>query len=168
MRLLLTAGLLIALAFGPVACGDGEDKGNGGAATATTLPDETPGATTADGAEGPPPVAATPFVTESGLQVIDITVGDGIDATTGAVVTVHYTGWLEDGTVFDSSVGGEPVTFGLSGLIAGWQEGIPGMKVGGTRRLIIPPELAYGETGSPPDVPPNAVLTFDIELLNVQ
>ncbi len=167
MRLLLTAGLLIALAFAAVACGDDEDEGDGGTASATAVLSETPSATTTDGAEGPPPVTGAPTVTDSGLQIIDITVGDGAEATAGATVTVHYTGWLEDGTVFDSSIGGEPISFALSGLIAGWQEGIPGMKAGGKRRLIIPPELAYGEAGSR-GIPGNATLTFDIELLDVQ
>jgi FKBP-type peptidyl-prolyl cis-trans isomerase len=84
------------------------------------------------------------------------------------VITVHYTGWLDDGTVFDTSLDtGAPLTQPLSGLIPGWQEGIVGMQVGGKRRLIIPPELAYGEAGFPPDIGPNETLTFDIELLAI-
>lgn len=82
-------------------------------------------------------------------------------------MTVHYTGWLEDGTQFDSSVGGEPITFALADLIPAWQEGIPGMQEGGKRRLIVPPELGYGEAGQG-SIPPNATLIFDIELLDTQ
>jgi FKBP-type peptidyl-prolyl cis-trans isomerase len=102
------------------------------------------------------------------VQITDIVVGTGQTVQAGDTITVHYTGWLEDGTEFGSSVGGEPLTSALEDLIAGWQEGIPGMQVGGKRRLIIPSELAYREDGSPPTIPPNAVLTFDIELLDVQ
>jgi len=95
--------------------------------------------------------------TASGLYLQDLVVGTGAEAVSGGSVTVHYTGWYHTGTQFDSSVGGDPVTFDLDGLIAGWQEGIPGMKVGGTRKLVIPPDLAYGD----------ATLVFDIELLGV-
>ena len=109
-----------------------------------------------------------PTVTASGLQIIDVEAGDGDEAVAGGTVTVHYSGWLEeDGTLFDSSVGGDPITFGLADLIPAWQEGIPGMKVGGTRRLIVPPELGYGAAGRGA-IPPNATLVFDIELLAVE
>lgn len=117
---------------------------------------------------GPPPVSGQPTATPSGLQIIDIEVGAGAEVQPGANITVHYTGWLESGKVFDSSVErGEPLTFPVSALILGWQEGVIGMREGGTRRLVIPPELAYGEEGSNA-IPPNAVLTFDIELLDVE
>ena len=87
----------------------------------------------------------------------------------GATVKVHYRGTLEDGTQFDSSYDrGEPITFPLGNLIQGWQIGIPGMKVGGKRRLEIPYSLGYGERGAPPSIPPRANLVFDIELLGVQ
>ncbi len=164
IRSVLAALIILALAF--AACGgDDNETPTDGANT----PAATEGTATMSDQEGPPPVSAEPTVTASGLQIIDVEVGTGAEAVAGATVTVHYTGWLEDGTVFDSSVErGQPVTFPLTGLIQGWQEGIPGMKVGGTRRLIIPPELAYGENGSPPTIPGNAVLTFDIELLDVQ
>ena len=102
------------------------------------------------------------------LEIIDLEVGDGAEVQAGDTITIHYTGTLEDGTVFDTSVGGDPATFPLSGLIQGWQDGIPGMKEGGTRRLIIPPDLAYGEVGSPPSIPGNATITFEIELISIE
>lgn len=108
-------------------------------------------------------------VTSSGLRYVDVECGDGAEATRGDSVTVHYTGTLENGEEFDSSVGGEPFPFKIGGgdVIAGWEEGVPGMRVGGTRKLTIPPELGYGESGYPPVIPPNATLEFEIELLEV-
>jgi FKBP-type peptidyl-prolyl cis-trans isomerase FkpA len=115
---------------------------------------------------------ATPTTTSSApYSQTDLVVGTGAEAALTSRVTVSYTGWLYDtskpdgkGTQFDSS---SSATFALSGVIAGWQRGVPGMKVGGQRRLIIPPELAYGSSGSGP-IPPNATLVFDITLLGVQ
>ena len=105
-----------------------------------------------------------------GLQTGDITAGSGAAAASGKTVAVEYTGWLQDGTVFDSSrkTGRTPFSFQLGAgmVIPGWDEGVPGMKVGGVRRLVIPPALAYGPQGQGP-IPANATLTFDIELLAV-
>ena len=105
-----------------------------------------------------------------GLKVQDQTVGTGAVAKDGDTITVSYTGTLANGTVFDSTAkdGGQPATFQLvqGQLIDGWVQGIPGMKVGGTRKLIIPPSLAYGANGQGP-IPPNATLTFVIQLLKI-
>lgn len=107
---------------------------------------------------------------ESGLYYEDLVVGSGPTAANGTRAVVHYTGWLADGTKFDSSHDrGEPYPLSLPGrVIDGWNQGVPGMKVGGKRRLVIPPELGYGAVGSPPVIPPNATLVFEIELLNVE
>lgn len=107
--------------------------------------------------------------TESGLMYYDVVEGDGASPEDGQLVIVHYTGWLEDGTQFDSSVErGEPFTFpiGQGGVIAGWDEGVATMKIGGKRQLVIPSDLAYGDGGSGP-IPPGATLIFDVELLDI-
>lgn len=107
--------------------------------------------------------------TASGLQFRDLEVGEGAEAVPGQAVTVYYTGWFLDGEKFDSSVDrGETFSFSLGGhqVIAGWDEGVAGMRVGGWRRLVIPPGLAYGEAGRS-GIPPNSTLVFDVELLGV-
>ncbi|MFZ5558216.1 MAG: FKBP-type peptidyl-prolyl cis-trans isomerase [Pseudomonadota bacterium] len=106
--------------------------------------------------------------TPSGLMIEDLAVGAG--ATAGQHVTVHYTGWLTNGTQFDSSKDrGDPFSFPLGArrVIAGWDEGVQGMKVGGKRKLTIPPELGYGPRGAGAVIPPNATLVFEVELLGV-
>jgi FKBP-type peptidyl-prolyl cis-trans isomerase len=105
----------------------------------------------------------------SGLVMQDVVVGTGAAVAAGDIVTVHYVGKLEDGTVFESSAGGDPVDvpIGLGYVIPGWDQGLIGMKEGGKRLLVIPPALAYGEAGRAP-VPPNATLVFEIELVKVQ
>jgi hypothetical protein len=103
------------------------------------------------------------------LQKEDVVVGTGPEAKTGDKVKVHYTGTLMNGKQFDSSVGKEPFEFtlGQGGVIKGWDEGVPGMHVGGKRKLTIPYPLAYGENGSGEKIPPKAALKFDIELLEI-
>jgi peptidylprolyl isomerase len=101
-----------------------------------------------------------------GLKIRDLKEGTGQPVSEGATVTVHYTGWLVDGTVFDSSKKrGGPAEFSLSGVIAGWRKGIPGMKPGGIRKLVVPAELGYGARGAGDDIPPNATLIFEVELV---
>ena len=104
------------------------------------------------------------------LQKIDIKVGDGQEVTADSVVTVHYTGALaKNGLIFESSLdGGQPVSFGLAQVISGWSEGLPGMKVGGSRRLLIPSAKAYGAQSPSADIPANSDLVFDVELLSIQ
>jgi len=110
--------------------------------------------------------------TASGLKYVDRKVGDGTEAKEGSKVTVHYTGTLENGKKFDSSVDrGKPfgpITLGKGMVIKGWDEGLQGMKVGGKRKLIIPSKLGYGERGAGDDIPPNATLIFEVELLKVE
>jgi len=106
--------------------------------------------------------------TPSGLTIEEITVGTGAEAAAGQTVTVHYTGWLTDGTKFDSSKDrNDPFVFplGAGHVIKGWDEGVQGMKIGGTRKLTIPPALGYGARGAGGVIPPNATLVFEVELL---
>ena len=121
--------------------------------------------------EAPPLPPSPPVQTESGLVYIDVVTGSGAVAEPGNVVTVHYTGMLTiDNSVFDSSVErGQPFQFvlGVGRVIEGWDEGIAGMRVGGERHLIIPPDLAYGERGFGDVIPPDSWLTFNVELLEV-
>lgn len=116
-----------------------------------------------------PHVTGSVKTTASGLQIIEVQQGTGADAVAGKNVSVNYTGYLTDGTVFDAS-SGQPISFALGSgqVIPGWEEGIAGMKVGGKRRLIIPPNLAYGDQGAGGVIPPKATLVFDVELMGVQ
>jgi FKBP-type peptidyl-prolyl cis-trans isomerase FkpA len=109
-------------------------------------------------------------ITDSGLKIEDLEEGGGETATSGMTVTVHYTGWLENGTRFDSSLDrNDPLQFGLGRgvVIRGWDEGVAGMRVGGKRKLTIPPHLGYGTAGAGGVIPPNATLIFEVELLDV-
>ena len=117
------------------------------------------------------PSAGVPF------SVTDLTVGTGKTVTNGQLLTMDYTGWLYDsnapdnkGTVFDTTAGRQPFSFTLGSgqVIQGWDQGLVGMRVGGTRRLVIPPELAYGDEGAGSAIPPNATLIFEIDLISAQ
>ena len=111
------------------------------------------------------------IVTPSGLTYLDQTIGTGEPAVAGQTATVHYTGWLENGNKFDSSVDrGQPFSFplGAGRVIKGWDEGVVGMKVGGKRKLTIPASLGYGTRGVGGVIPPNATLIFDVELLEIR
>jgi hypothetical protein len=192
MKLLLSALLALGLVAG-IACGEDDDDGNGnGGPQAQVTGAARPGSPSASGqtppggataaatvastlcntpppAQGIPPVSGDAQTTASGLRYIDLKEGSGASPAATDTVTVHYSGWLEaDGTRFDSScVRGAPATFPLNGVIAGWTEGVSSMKVGGTRRLIIPADLAYGAAGRP-SIPGGATLVFDIELLAIE
>ena len=112
----------------------------------------------------------TPIAKVDALQIIDIIPGTGTEVPAGATITAHYTGALcKNGIIFQSSHDfGQPVTFGLDQVIRGWTEGVPGMKVGGMRRLIIPSEMAYGSVRAAANIPPNSDLVFDIELVDIK
>jgi FKBP-type peptidyl-prolyl cis-trans isomerase FkpA len=171
----VVVGVLVALlvTHWPSASGANKTASNGQCAATPTapvgpVPAQTPDAT-------PPPVSATPVNGQQGLQYIDVTVGCGTAAQSGDTVTVKYTGWLQaSGKMFDSSLlhGGTfqiPSALDSSSpqVIQGWNIGLDGMKVGGTRRLIIPPALGYGASGSPPTIPANATLIFDVTLVSI-
>jgi FKBP-type peptidyl-prolyl cis-trans isomerase len=109
-------------------------------------------------------------MTDSGLKYEDTVVGNGATAAAGQNVSVHYTGWLTDGRKFDSSKDrNDPFEFklGAGQVIRGWDEGVQGMKIGGTRKLTIPPQLGYGARGAGGVIPPNATLVFEVELLGI-
>jgi FKBP-type peptidyl-prolyl cis-trans isomerase FkpA len=151
MKILQTpAAAALAFVMLSVGCGGGDDD------SSPTSPTPQPGA---------------PF------SQTDLRVGTGAEAVTGRTVLVHYSGWLYDpaqpeskGQMFDTSTGRSPfpVPLGAGQVIRGWDQGLVGMRVGGLRRLVIPPELAYGSAGRAPAIPPNATLVFDVELLAVQ
>jgi peptidylprolyl isomerase len=159
----LVAGL--GLVATVAACGGNDEEAS---PTPSASLAQSPSGTQAAG--GPPAVSGEPTTTASGLQFIDVKVGDGASPQTGQTVVVHYTGWLANGTKFDSSVDrGQPFSFviGTGQVIKGWDEGVATMKVGGKRRLIIPPELGYGANDYGP-IPGNAQLIFDVELIQIK
>lgn len=165
-KVVLVLGLMPLLLL--VACG-ADDLDDGGSATpsGSEAVDPDQGEPAADCKEG------EEITTESGLHYVDTECGTGEEAVAGSLVSVHYTGRLTNGKKFDSSLDrtpAEPFAFplGAGRVIAGWDEGIQGMRVGGKRRLTIPPELAYGKAGVPGAIPANATLIFDVELIDVQ
>jgi peptidylprolyl isomerase len=113
--------------------------------------------------------APKPRTTASGLQITDVVVGEGEEAAAGRTVSVNYRGTLQNGREFDSSYGRGPFSFplGAGRVIKGWDEGVAGMKVGGKRQLVIPPDLAYGSRGAGGVIPPDATLLFEVDLLEV-
>ena len=118
----------------------------------------------------PPTPSASATTTASGLEYEDLKVGDGATAKSGDNIIVNYTGWLTDGTKFDSSIDrGKtyPFTIGAGSVIKGWDEGVVGMRVNGTRLLVIPPSLGYGSTGNA-SIPPNSTLTFEVQLVAIK
>jgi FKBP-type peptidyl-prolyl cis-trans isomerase len=179
MRRLAFPVLVAVLAFGLTACGSEstessstESSSTASSSTESTTAPSSASASDAAPSGGPTPVADTAFTTsQNGLKIYDFTTGDGAEATEGDRVTVHYTGWLaSDSTKFDSSRDrGEPFQFNLGAgeVIQGWDQGVQGMSVGGTRQLVIPPDLGYGARGAGGAIPPNATLIFEVELLEV-
>ncbi len=156
----LAAALLVAAAA--AACGDDPTATPATPATTPTATTPAPSAT---------PAPAGDFVTTaSGLQYRDTVVGSGPQPKAGDCIAVAYSGRLADGTEFDASTPGRPVGFyiGVQNVIAGWDEGVLAMKVGGERTLVIPPDLGYGAGGYPPIIPPNATLTFDVKLVAIR
>lgn len=163
MRSLITMSTLVLtvalVATALVGCGSRPTEPN----------DSTPAAQT--GSQAPTEPSGETFDDVRDLVVEDVVKGEGDKATEGKTVVVHYTGWLSDGTKFDSSLDrNQPFEFplGAGAVIPGWDQGVEGMKVGGVRVLTIPPILAYGEQGAGGVIPPNATLRFEVELLEVR
>ena len=171
--------LLLAVAFSVLVAGCGyPDPGNSGSTgpkagtdVSTPTPSPTPSVSPSPGGDDFNAGAGLPVVTlPDGLKYVDIVVGTGLQPKKGDTITVHYTGWLSNGTKFDSSRDrGSPATFtiGTGAVIPGWDEAVITMKVGGKRKLILPPALGYGAAGQPPTIPANSTLIFVVELLGV-
>jgi peptidylprolyl isomerase len=157
----LMALLLLAMAIIIPACAQKDAKGTGETGPAIQAPQNKPGSQS----------QAATIKTASGLAYQETQLGTGAQPVMGKRVKVHYTGLLENGTKFDSSVDrGEPFIFtiGVGQVIPGWDEGVLTMKTGGKRKLIVPPQLGYGAAGAGGVIPPNATLIFDVELLDVE
>jgi FKBP-type peptidyl-prolyl cis-trans isomerase FkpA len=172
LRLSLLAGILAVVALMATACGAGSPS-----ASTTVAPTDSAASSTSAAGAGSSTAAESTGSTAGGttqsatkLEIKDLVVGKGATAKTGDPVTVDYTGWLMDGTKFDSSIDrNQPFAFtiGAGRVIEGWDKGVAGMKVGGTRQLIIPPAMGYGAQGAGGVIPPNATLKFEIKLLAV-
>jgi FKBP-type peptidyl-prolyl cis-trans isomerase len=164
----------VALALALAGCNSTTTTGGSSSSTSATGSSSTTSTTAAPpaAASGAEATASAKEITmPNGLKYVDLKVGDGQLAETGMTAQVHYTGWLTDGTKFDSSVDrGQPFSFklGAGQVIRGWDEGVKGMRVGGKRKLTIPPDMGYGAAGAGGVIPPNATLVFDVELLGLQ
>ena len=170
----LLAGILAGLMLAATGCGYADPYATNGPVANESPGKVTPSPGSDDFHAGD---GLTPVTYPDGLKVIDLKVGTGAVANTGEDATVQYTGWLSDGTMFDSSrPRGTPFDFtiGQGRVIPGWEEGVPGMRIGGLRKLIIPADLAYGAQGQTDPqtgatiIPPNATLVFEIELISVK
>lgn len=164
---ILVAVLVAVLNDDPAGPQKGKDgKGKGG------YPPPTGGSDVSKLSDGSPPTAEDPAlkpIGTAGLKYRDLKEGDGAEVKPGQRVWAYYTGWLTNGTVFDSSRReGRAIDFSLDQVVPGWSQGIPGMKVGGIRKLVIPPELGYGARGAGKDIPPNATLIFEVEIVDAQ
>jgi FKBP-type peptidyl-prolyl cis-trans isomerase len=165
--------LMVAVILGAFNTGSTPDSGSGTGKPGKVTPKGLIPAgadTSADGMSNdkPPADGADWREMPGGLKVWDVKEGAGEPIGRGQTVAMHYTGWLLDGTLFETSRNTQPLEHPLGRLVKGWQEGIPGMKVGGIRRLYIPWQMAYGEGGSPPKIPPKADLIFEVKLLAFQ
>ncbi|MGH7777371.1 MAG: FKBP-type peptidyl-prolyl cis-trans isomerase [Candidatus Dormibacterales bacterium] len=171
-RTAFLAALLLAAAAATAACGYANPYGSTApAAGVQTSSSPSPHASATTGGDSfTAGAGVSPVELSDGLEYIDLKVGHGAAAKSGEKISVQYTGWLSNGSSFDSSWSrGQPFTFtvGKGQVIKGWDEGVPGMRVGGKRKLIIPPALGYGSQGQPPTIPANSTLTFEVTLVSI-